>query len=59
MKKADASGARYAVLVGEDEVAAAALTVKPLREQAPQARVTLAEAIDLVRGANNTQSESR
>ena len=31
MKKADASGARYAVIVGEDEAAAGTLTVKPLR----------------------------
>jgi histidyl-tRNA synthetase len=31
MKKADASGARYAVIIGEDEVAAAAVTLKTLR----------------------------
>jgi histidyl-tRNA synthetase len=31
MKKADASGARYAVIVGDDEAAAGTLTVKPLR----------------------------
>jgi histidyl-tRNA synthetase len=31
MKKADASGARYAVIIGEDEVAKNAVTVKPLR----------------------------
>ncbi len=31
MKKADASGARYAVILGEDEVAADRVTLKPLR----------------------------
>jgi histidyl-tRNA synthetase len=31
MKKADASGARYAVIIGDDEVAANRVTVKPLR----------------------------
>ena len=30
MKKADASGARYAVIVGDDEAAAQELTLKPL-----------------------------
>jgi histidyl-tRNA synthetase len=32
MKKADKSGARIALIWGEDEVAAAAVTVKSLRE---------------------------
>jgi histidyl-tRNA synthetase len=31
MKKADASGARFAVIIGDDEVAAKKVTVKPLR----------------------------
>jgi histidyl-tRNA synthetase len=31
MKKADASGARFALIVGEQEVAANKVTVKPLR----------------------------
>jgi len=31
MKKADASAARYAVIIGEDEVAAGRITLKPLR----------------------------
>jgi len=49
MKKADASGAEFAVIVGEDEVAAAAATVKALRVGAAaaafgeQARLPLAE----------------
>ncbi len=31
MKKADASGARYAVIIGDDEVSAQRVTLKPLR----------------------------
>jgi histidyl-tRNA synthetase len=46
MKKADASGARFAVIIGDDEVAANQVTVKPMRggEQralAPQAAIAL------------------
>jgi histidyl-tRNA synthetase len=39
MKKADASGARLALIVGEDELKAAAVTVKPLRDARPQQRI--------------------
>jgi len=49
MRKADASGARYAVIIGEDEAQAQELTVKPLRGSAEQTRVTFAEALALVR----------
>ncbi|TAN50435.1 MAG: histidine--tRNA ligase [Betaproteobacteria bacterium] len=38
MKKADASGARLALILGEDELRAAAVTVKPLRDGRPQWR---------------------
>lgn len=50
MKRADASGARYAVIVGDDEAAAGVVTVKPLREAAQQVRASVAEAIDLIKG---------
>jgi histidyl-tRNA synthetase len=46
MKKADASGARYAVIIGDDEAAAGELTVKPLREGGEQKRVKIAAVID-------------
>jgi histidyl-tRNA synthetase len=49
MRKADASGARFAVIVGDDEANAQDLTLKPLRTEAPQSRVTLAEAVARVR----------
>lgn len=41
MKKADASGARFALIIGDDEVAAEEVTVKSLREQADQTRMKL------------------
>ena len=39
MKKADASGARYAVILGEDELKAGKVTLKPLRTGKPQVQV--------------------
>jgi histidyl-tRNA synthetase len=45
MKKADASGARYAVLLGDDEVAAGRLTLKALRSDAGQQQVTFEDAV--------------
>jgi len=43
MKRADASGARYALIVGEDEAASGAVSIKPLRETAEQRRVPIAD----------------
>jgi histidyl-tRNA synthetase len=48
MKKADASGARFAVIIGDDEAAAGMVSVKPLREDREQKRVSIAEAIALI-----------
>jgi histidyl-tRNA synthetase len=42
MKKADASGAVLALIVGEDELKAGAVTVKPLRDARPQQQVARA-----------------
>jgi histidyl-tRNA synthetase len=50
MKKADGSGARFAVIIGDDEAAAQQLTVKPLRGNGEQTRCALAQAVDLIRG---------
>ncbi|MEW6514405.1 MAG: histidine--tRNA ligase [Pseudomonadota bacterium] len=47
-KRADASGAQLAVIVGDDEAAANAVTLKPLREEAEQQRVPLDELADRV-----------
>jgi histidyl-tRNA synthetase len=43
MRRADSSGARVAVIVGDDEANAGAASVKPLREEREQQRVPLAE----------------
>lgn len=48
MKKADGSGARYAVLIGVDEVAMQQVSVKPLREAAEQARCTIGGAVAMM-----------
>ena len=49
MKKADASGARYAVIVGDDEAQAQEVSVKPLREAGAQRRCVLERAAELVK----------
>ena len=45
MKKADASGARYACIIGDDEVAARKVTLKPLRGEGEQRLLDLREAL--------------
>jgi histidyl-tRNA synthetase len=49
MKKADASGARFAIILGDDEVAAGKLTLKPLRGEGEQCLVTPEEALSRLR----------
>ena len=49
MKKADASGAGFAVIVGDEEAQANEVSVKPLRTAAAQTRVPLDQAIALIR----------
>ncbi|NOZ11445.1 MAG: histidine--tRNA ligase [Gammaproteobacteria bacterium] len=41
MKRADRSGARYAVILGDDEMAANHATVKPLRHEVPQQQIAM------------------
>ena len=41
MRKADSSGARYAVIIGDDEIASGEASIKPLREGGEQNRVRL------------------
>ena len=48
MKRADASGAWVAVIVGDDEARSGAATVKALREEREQARVPLAGVADAI-----------
>jgi histidyl-tRNA synthetase len=49
MRRADKSGARYALILGETELAADRISVKPLREDAPQRLLTLEECLELLR----------
>ena len=51
MKKADTSGARFAVIVGDDEATAGVVSLKPLREDAQQLRVLIDEAVRLIKKA--------
>jgi histidyl-tRNA synthetase len=46
MKKADASGAAYAVIIGDDEAEAGEVTLKPLREEGAQKRVSVDNVAD-------------
>jgi histidyl-tRNA synthetase len=49
MKRADASGANWALIVGEDEVANGEITLKWLRTDAPQERLAPAALIERLR----------
>lgn len=49
MKKADATGARYALIIGDDEVNAQEVTIKPLREPIEQASVKLTAVAELIK----------
>ncbi|OGO97901.1 MAG: histidine--tRNA ligase [Coxiella sp. RIFCSPHIGHO2_12_FULL_44_14] len=46
-KRADKSGATYALVLGDDEVAADKITVKYLREDKPQVMMTIDEVVKL------------
>jgi len=48
MKRADASGARYAVIIGDDEAARQEVAVKALRAQQEQQNLPVADAIALL-----------
>ncbi|MHB1619212.1 MAG: histidine--tRNA ligase [Sulfuricella sp.] len=48
MKKADASAARYALIIGDDEAGAGEVSLKPLRELGEQMRMTVDSAASLI-----------
>lgn len=57
MKKADASGARFAIILGPDEVAAGVMSIKNLREGGEQQKLPLDDvALTVKRAALNTVS---
>lgn len=49
MKRADASGARFAVIIGDDEAQSQQASLKPLREAGEQIRAGLKEIADMLR----------
>jgi histidyl-tRNA synthetase len=51
MKKADASGARFAIILGEDELKAGQVSVKPLREVGEQQRFSIDSAIGILKAS--------
>ena len=53
LRRADKSGARFALIVGDDEVAAGRISVKPLRADEPQRLLSSAECADLLRIARS------
>ena len=50
MKKADSSGSRFAIIIGEDEIKDEVISVKSLREKVMQIKVGLLEAAQLIKG---------
>lgn len=51
MKKADGSGALYALIVGEDELKAGEVSVKPLRSGGPQLRLAREAVANALKGS--------
>src|SRR5690606_5708845 len=53
MRRADRSGARFAVIIGEDEVAAGQYALKPLRTDEPQLSLSLDDLVQRLSSAVN------
>ena len=49
MKRADKSGAEYALIIGEDEVAENSVCVKNLRDKEPQQKIEKDKLLDLIK----------
>jgi histidyl-tRNA synthetase len=58
MRKADSSGARFAVVIGESEAAAGKVGVKPLRELGEQVSVPLEDAEGLLADARKAATRA-
>lgn len=57
MKKADKSGARWALIIGEDEAAGSQVTVKALREDVPQQTLAQGELANWMMNQYGSQSQ--
>jgi len=58
MRRADASGAAFAVIVGEAEAAAGQVAVKPLRQLSEQVSVGVAHAAQMIQAAQRAAGET-
>jgi len=58
MKKADGSGARFALIIGDDEAQAGQATLKPLRDGGEQMRVAQAELPQLIQNGTSKNAKS-
>jgi histidyl-tRNA synthetase len=52
MKRADSSGARFAVIIGDEEANRGIVSIKPLRVLGEQQQVTVGEVAEIVRAAD-------
>ena len=57
MKRADASGARLAIIVGDDEAAAGTVAIKPLREGGDQVAVPADDVVVRFAALNTSKDE--
>jgi histidyl-tRNA synthetase len=53
MKRADASGARYAVIIGDEEAGRQVVSLKPMREAGEQVQVDAEQAAAMILKSNN------
>jgi histidyl-tRNA synthetase len=54
LRRADKCGARYALIIGEDELASDKVSLKALRADVPQRTLTLDEAVEVLRGESSS-----
>ena len=54
MKRADASGARFAVIIGDDEALRQIVSLKPMREAGEQVQVDAQQAAAMILKSNNS-----
>lgn len=59
LKKADKSGARWALIIGDDEAAVEQVSIKHLREHAEQSTVPWTEAISMLTAAAHNDQNKR
>ena len=53
MKRADASGARFALIIGDDEAGRQVVSLKPMREAGEQVQVDVEQAAAMILKSNN------